>query len=150
MKALNLKINIFNFRVGMKLDLVLNEEERKERFKIFHAKKKIDQNPPAVVGSSQTTTGKHNWNSGASVISNGIQRLLFYNYQLLPWKTYLQGRFVRQPYLPQDHIQLPLYFIHITKLIMQNPMLPLQPPAYKLLSKHRTKLFKKCDLRWLY
>ena len=64
----------------MKLDLVLNGEERKERFKVFHAKKKIDQNPPAIVASSQTKTGKQNWNSGASVTSNGMQRSPFDNY----------------------------------------------------------------------
>jgi hypothetical protein len=64
----------------MKLDLVLNAEERKERFKVFHAMKKIDQNPPAVVASSQTYTGKYNWNSGASVTSNGMQRSPYDNY----------------------------------------------------------------------
>ena len=117
----------------MKLDLVLNEEEINKRFKVFHAKKKIDQNPPAVVGSSQTTTGKHNWNSGASVISNGMQRIPFDSFPSLV-SSPMPNLFARQNWKPtlSSSSLLPVTSIleHITQEpqgMMQNSM----PPHYQ-------------------
>ena len=64
----------------MRLDLVLNKEERKERFRVFHAKKKMIQKYPAIAASSQTTTAEHNQCSGASNTAKRIQRSIFDKY----------------------------------------------------------------------
>ena len=127
----------------------------------------MDQNPPAVVGSSQTTTGKHNWNSGASVKSNGMQRIPFDNYCPSLVSSPMPNLFERENWtttLPSSSL-LPVTSIleHITQEpqgMMQNSMSPpyqnlppLQPLRNQLSIFHQdlnqhTNVYPNTELSW--